>query len=63
VAKKTGGRVFSLRKATAAPDAWAAIEEALGRLWVAIFEPSSPSLDPRQVEVRLGRDRLLRPAA
>jgi hypothetical protein len=62
VAKATGGRVFSLKKATAAPDAWAAIGEALGRLWVAVFEPSSPAVDPHQVEVRLGRDRVLRPS-
>jgi hypothetical protein len=63
IAKATGGMVFSLAKADGAGTAWDDVETALGRLWVALFEPSSPTLDSRHVEVRLGRDRLLRPSS
>ena len=62
IAKATGGMVFSLAKADGAGKAWDDVEAALARLWVALFEPSSPALDSRRVEVRLGRDRLLRPS-
>ena len=62
IAKTTGGKQFSLSKAAAAGAVWSDVEAALARLFVALFEPSSPALDPRQVEVRLGRDRLLRPS-
>jgi hypothetical protein len=60
IAKTTGGMVFSLARADGAGKAWDDVEAALDRLWVALFEPSSPTLDSRHVEVRLGRDRLLR---
>ena len=63
IAKTTGGKQFSLSKAAAAGEVWSDVEAALDRLFVALFEPSSPALDPRQVEVRLGPDRLLRPAS
>jgi len=63
IAKASGGALFRLAQADGAGGVWGEVETALGRLFVALFEPSSPELDPRQVEVRLGGDRLLRPSS
>jgi hypothetical protein len=38
------------------------IVRPLARLWVAVFEPSDPAIESRQVEVRSGSGRLLRPS-
>ena len=61
LAERSGGLVLSLRNVEQAGDVWSQVEGALGRLWVAVFEPSDPSLDPREVEVRAANGRVLRP--
>jgi hypothetical protein len=59
--KGTGGLAFSLKKVEQAGDVWSQIEAALDRLFVAVFEPSDPRLDPREVEVRAAGGKVLRP--
>jgi len=63
VAYESGGLVVAMRRAERAEKVWEEVEAALGRLWVAVFEPSSRELDSRKVEVRSSAGRLLRPSA
>lgn len=63
LAVESGGGRYSLKRAARAGDVWAEVENALARLWVAVFEPSDPALDRNQVEVRLGRRPILRPGS
>ena len=62
LAKASGGLVLSLKSPEQAASIWAEVEQALAHLWVAVFEPSDPSVDGRHVEVRSASDALLRPS-
>ena len=62
VAYGSGGLLVPMRKAERAEAVWSEVEAALARLWVAVFEPTAPEVDGRQVEVRTSEGRLLRPS-
>lgn len=60
LAERSGGRVLHLGEDREADELWAEAERDLDRLWVAVFAPSDPTLQPREVDVQQVDGRLLR---